>query len=75
MTAKEITFQLLNDCRPGATFTGYGLMSEVNRMCGENHYPDTYLRYMREYREKTGRQIKNIDKRKSLYAVSGKEAI
>jgi len=70
MNAKELTFQLLNDCRPGATFTGYGLMTEVNRMCGEHHYPDTYLRYMREYRLKTGRQIENINRRKSLYRIT-----
>lgn len=69
MNAKELTFTVLDSLGEGQTFSGYELMGTVNHQLGERHYPDTMLRYMREYRRKTGRKIVNIDKKKSLYRV------
>lgn len=69
INAKAMTFNVLDKMRAGRMFTGYDLMNTVNRLCGEDHYPDTYLRYAREYRRKSGREIRNVDKRKSLYKI------
>lgn len=68
-SAKQITFELLDRCQPGQRFSGYGLRAEVNRRTGQHHYPDTMLRYMREWRKTTGREIRNIDRAKSIYEV------
>jgi len=45
------------------------LMLRVEMLTGEKHFPDTCLRYVRTYRQRTGRIIKNIDKKKSVYEV------
>jgi len=71
MTAKEITFAILNKLKKGTQFTGYQLMKWVRERGGGLHYPDTILRYMREYRQATGRRVLNVDKPKSLYEVIG----
>ena len=69
MNAKQWTFQFLDDLNKGDKFTGYSLM----KMCFDAifilHYPSTYLRYLREYREHTGVDIQCIDKPKSLYEI------
>ena len=71
MTAKQITFQILDELMPGTRFKGSYLMQMVEHETGEIHYPDTMLRYMREYRRTHGRAIVNVDKAKSIYEVRG----
>jgi hypothetical protein len=71
MNAKQITFKILDEYPIGATFRGIDLMYDVRMRTGEVHYPDTMLRYMREYRRKHGRGIVNINKAKSVYQVVG----
>lgn len=69
MSAKQKTFEILDGIEDGRIFSGYDLAVKANKITGEVHYPDTYLRYCREYRKKTGRQIANINKAKSLYRI------
>ena len=76
MNAKQATFLVLDGADNDTTFSGNELKSivEFNLNGGkpydkEHHYPDTFLRYMREYRKKTGRRIECINKRKSLYKI------
>ena len=69
MSAKAITFDLLDRQPAGSKFKGHELELAVRTKTGQIHYPSTMLRYVREYRKKTGRQIKCIDKAKSLYQV------
>jgi len=71
MSAKQETFKILDHYRPGDRFSGTQLMTQVQRRTGETHYPSSMLRYMREYRRTTGREIRNIDKRRSIYEVLG----
>ena len=52
MNAKEATFQILDAYRPRDRFTGYDLFIKVKIITGEIHYPDTYLRYLRQYQQK-----------------------
>jgi hypothetical protein len=68
MTAKECTYQVLDEMPPGARFKGHVLMEEVKARTGELHYPDTLLRYMRMYRRER-RQVVNVDKAGSIYEV------
>ena len=69
--AKRVTFLLLQKMNKGARFSGNDLMQKVKTITGEMHYHDTILRYMREFRETTGRDIVNVDKRKSIYEMMG----
>ncbi len=69
MNAKEWTFQYLHYLEIGDRFTGYALMQMCNTAINALHYPATYLRYVREYRDHTGRDIRCISKPKSLYEV------
>ncbi|WP_143305516.1 hypothetical protein [Marispirochaeta aestuarii] len=69
MNAKAATFQILDAYKPGERFTGFDLYLKVKWMLNETHYPDTYLRYVRDYRKKTGRIIRNVNKHKSIYEV------
>lgn len=69
MNAKQQTFKVLDKLKDGTKFTGYQLMNTMNRLLGEVHYPDTYMRYAREYRSTQGRSIVNIDKKKSIYLI------
>ena len=69
MSAKAITFELLDRQEPGSKFKGHELELAVRMKTGQIHYPATMLRYMREYRKKTGRAIQCIDKAKSLYRM------
>ena len=69
MTAKQVTFRILDGLIPGTRFKGSYLMQMVESMTGELHYPDTMLRYMREYRHTRGKSIVNVDKAKSIYEV------
>jgi hypothetical protein len=68
-TAKQCTFDILDGFPAGYRFHGADLMKEVLRRTGEMHYPDTLLRYAREYRVKR-RDIRNVDKAKSIYEMS-----
>lgn len=65
---KQITFEELDKIPEGAEFSAITLTNMVNRRLSEHHYPDTYLRYIREYRQKV-RPIENSDKKKSFYRV------
>ena len=69
MNAKQATFDILRSYSTGDKFTGYGLAQEVKWRTGEQHYPATMLRYMRIFRQETGRRIVNIDKAKSVYEI------
>ena len=69
MTAKQETFKRLDAMPDGAEIKGVVLAARMNTKVGGYHYPDTYLRYMREYRQTTGRQIVCVNKRKSLYNI------
>ncbi len=71
MNAKKATFTILSRMIPGDKFTGYGLTVRVNKLVNEIHMSGTMLRYMREYREESGRVILNTNKRKSMYEVMG----
>ena len=68
MNAKQAPFEILGSMRSGERFSGIALMERVRDLTGEAHYPDTTLRYMREYRA-AGREIRNVDKRRSIYEV------
>lgn len=69
MNARQTTFNILREYEKGYRFTGYGLMLEVKKRTGELHYPATCLRYMRIFRQETGRRIVNVDKAKSVYQM------
>lgn len=71
MKAKQATFEILDEYQDGEKFKGIDLMYQVQMRTGEVHYPDTMLRYMREYRRKRNRLVVNIDKAKSIYRVVG----
>jgi hypothetical protein len=68
-TAKQVIFDFLDGLKIGARFRGFDLHFRVIEELNEVHYIDTYLRYMREYRQRTGRIIANVDKAKSIYEV------
>ena len=69
MTAKQTTFEILDGMRKGEVFKTVDLTFQVNMRTGRNIFPDSVLRYIREYREK--RPIINISKSKSIYRVAG----
>ena len=71
MNAKEATFDLLDLMQKinNYEFTGFELKSLTEDQDIDKHYPDTYLRYMREYRQERGVKITCINKRKSLYRM------
>lgn len=69
MNAKKWTFDFLDTLEPGNKFTSIALMQLCLQKTGEMHLPSTYLRYMREYRNVTGRDIPCIAKQESLYEV------
>lgn len=69
MNAKQETFKYLDTLKNGIEIAGIVLASRLNIRTQGYHYPDTFLRYMREYRQKTGRRIVCINKRKSLYKI------
>ena len=69
MTAKQCTFEILDEMSPGKRFTSIALMLMVKEKTGEIHLPDTCMRYAREYRRSSGRGIVNVDKRRSIYEV------
>ena len=64
---KKTCFQILDRLHIGDEFTGYNLMGAVELQTGKMLYPSSALRYLREFRDLTGRQIVNIHKTKSLY--------
>ena len=68
---KKATFQILDEYDNGDKFTGFILKMLVKSKTGKELFPATSLRYMREYRELTGRQIVNVHKMRSLYRVVG----
>ncbi len=75
VNAKQVTFHQLDTMLDGYGFTGHELkiLAETSVPYNEDHngqhYPATYLRYMREYRKKTGRRIVCVNKAKSLYKI------
>ena len=68
-TAKQVIFDFLDSLSVGARFMGYDLHFRVLGELNEIHYIATYLRYLREYRQNTGRIIANVDKARSIYEV------
>ena len=67
MNAKQITFEVL-DTLPEVPFSGAYLAGKVCGIEGRIHYPDTILRYMREWRKKREKfDIVLVDKKKSIY--------
>jgi len=71
MNLKQATFQTLDKYRDGQRFKGIDLAYEVQFLTGKTCYPATPLRHLREYRQRTGRNVINVDKRKSIYKVAG----
>jgi hypothetical protein len=71
--AKKATYKLLDELPDGMKFPGIFLQKEIKKRTGELHYPETYLRYMRDYRRKTGRSVVNIDRARSIYLIGGKQ--
>ena len=71
MSAKIVTFQLLDKMPHGTTFTGGSLAYHVQTMTNEYHYPATILRYVRQWRH-THRIIKCLNNKKSLYQIIGR---
>ena len=69
MNARQTTFDILREYEKGYRFTGYSLAREVRRKTDEIHYPATMLRYMRIFRQETGRRIVNVNKAKSVYEI------
>ncbi len=69
MNAKEFVFTELDCMNKGARFTGHALMQLYLQRTGDMHYPSTFLRHVRSYREHTGTDIRCISKPKSLYQV------
>lgn len=69
MNIKQITFDLLDQMKTGEVFKTVDLTRQVNSRTGRRTWPDTILRYIREYRE--SRPIENISKAKSIYKVAG----
>ena len=69
MTAKEATYQVLDEYDEGDTFSGLSLKILVHGRTAEYHYPATMLRYMRSYRRENGVKIVCVNKRKSLYRI------
>ncbi len=66
---KQVTFNLLDRMKPGAVFKTVDLTRRVNSKTGKQTWPDTVLRYIREYRHI--RPIVNISKQKSIYRMAG----
>ena len=69
MNAKQFVFTELDCKNTGDRFTGHALMQLYLQRTGDMHYPSTFLRYVRSYREHTGIDIQCIDKPKSLYEI------
>ena len=69
MTAKQTTFNILDGMRKGEIFKTVDLTYQVNMLTGKNMFPDSVLRYIREYRHI--RPIENISKPKSIYRMAG----
>ena len=69
MTARQTTFNILKLYKKGDTFTGHVLRQRVMHRTKKMLYPATVLRYMRIYRQESGRRIVNIDKAKSVYQM------
>jgi len=69
MDSKQAVFEVLGAYVPGDRFSSYDLYYKVKIKTGEIHHIGTYLRYLREYRRKTGRIIRNANKAKSIYEV------
>ncbi len=70
MTAKQVTFKVLDRMCKGEEFSGIRLADTVEIHTHKKHYPATTLRYMREYRALSGRYIECISKPRSLYKIS-----
>lgn len=65
---KKITFQTLTAFPLNTEFSGIELQQTVCQKAGQVHYPDTILRYMREWREQNPKHtIILVSKRKSIY--------
>ena len=73
MNAKKATFKVLELLDHGDTFTGFTLRAMARLDAPKMHYPATYLRYMREYRDINGVCIPCISKSKSMYQMGEKQ--
>lgn len=72
MTAKAAVYKVLDAMKAGEEFTGIELAMRVEARTGEKHFPSTSLRHMRSYRDSTGREIVNVNKRRSIYRIGEK---
>ena len=66
---KKATFNILDKMRSGETFSSIDLQKGVSKLSGKNPFIGTCIRYLREYRDTTHRQIINTSKSKSIYKV------
>lgn len=69
MTARQTTFNILDGYKKGDKFTGVELRNRVFNRTGKILFYATALRYLRIYREASGRRIVNVDKMKSIYEI------
>jgi len=75
MNAKEATFRMLDrillylKTHAFFEFDGKFLQIQARAYSPDLHYPSTYLRYMREYRQTHDCTITCINKPKSLYRM------
>ena len=71
-SARSLTFKVLSEYKDNHVFKGIDLANEVCKREGKIHYPDTILRYMRDYRKQNDDfDVVLIDKRKSMYQKIG----
>ena len=69
ISSKSATFEVLRTMQPGTEFSSGSLRQMVYERCFEWHLIATYIRYLREFREREGRIISCINKRRSLYRI------
>lgn len=66
MNAKEMLFKELDKMKSGQVFKTADLVSHLNAKVRHNHFHDTYLRYIREWRA-LNTDVVCISKKESTY--------
>lgn len=69
MTAKDAVYKILASLQSGDEISGSFLKARVYNMTGKQLYPATALRHLRSYRNETGVQVVNVNKKRSIYRV------
>lgn len=68
MDSKHVTFDFLDSMSVNQEFKGIQLQTLVCQKVNQIHYPDTILRYMREWRKANPEyNVILVSKRKSIY--------